>query len=65
VARPRPATAAESSTCGRGNAVGRTSILDRGKFFSFNARRPAIRYHANTHCPSVLPLKTYQFEDTV
>jgi len=31
VAWPRPAAAAESSECGRGNAVGRTSILDRGQ----------------------------------
>jgi len=26
--------AAQSSACGRGNAVGLTSIIDRGKFFS-------------------------------
>ena len=33
VAQPRPADAAESSACGRGNAVGLTSILDQGQFF--------------------------------
>jgi len=34
VARPRPAAVAESSACGRGNAVGLTSILDRGQYSS-------------------------------
>ena len=34
MARPKPAAAAESSECGRGNAVGLTSIfLDRRQFF--------------------------------
>jgi len=32
VAWPRPATAAESSAHGRGNAVGLTSIVDREQF---------------------------------
>jgi len=32
VARPRPAAATESSARGRGNAVGLTSILNRGPF---------------------------------
>ena len=31
VARPRPAAVEESSECGRGNAAGLTSILDRGQ----------------------------------
>ena len=36
VARPRhAAAAAEPSACGRGNAVGLTSILDRGQFLEF------------------------------
>jgi len=34
VARPRPAAAAKFSACGRGNAVGLTSILDRGTLSS-------------------------------
>ena len=29
-----PAAAAESSACGRGNAVGLTSVFDQGQFFS-------------------------------
>ena len=33
MAQPRPAVAAESSACGRGRAVGQTSILDLGQFF--------------------------------
>ena len=33
VVRPKPAAAVESNTCGRGNAVGLISILDRGEFF--------------------------------
>jgi len=32
VALPRPVAAAEFSACGPGNAVGLTSILDRGQF---------------------------------
>jgi len=32
VAWPRPVAAAEFSACGRGNAVGLTSILGRGQF---------------------------------
>jgi len=31
--QPRPAAAAESGVCGRGNAVGLTSILYRRQFF--------------------------------
>jgi len=34
VARPRPAAAAESSACGRGNEVGLTSVLDRRQLSS-------------------------------
>ena len=34
MARPAPAAAAESSACGRGDAVGLTSIFDRRQFFS-------------------------------
>ena len=33
LAQPRPAAAAESGVCGRGNAVGLTSILYRRQFF--------------------------------
>ena len=33
VAWPRPAAAAASSACGRGNAVGLTSIFDRRQLF--------------------------------
>jgi len=32
-----PATAVESSACGRGNAVGLTSIIDRGQFLPRDA----------------------------
>ena len=35
--RPRPAAAAESSTCGRDDAVGLTSIIDRGQFLPRDA----------------------------
>jgi len=35
VAWPRPAAAANSSARGRGNAVGLTSVLERGQFFSY------------------------------
>jgi len=34
VARPRPADEAKSSVCGRVNAVGLTSILDKGQFLA-------------------------------
>jgi len=34
VSRPRTVAAAESSACERVNAVGLTSSLDRGQFFS-------------------------------
>jgi len=34
VRRGTAEAAAQSSACGRGNAVGLTSIMDRGKFFS-------------------------------
>ena len=50
MARRRPATSAESSTCWRGNAVGLTSILDRGRY---TARRYASAVYAVTVCPSV------------
>ena len=40
-----PAAAAEPIACGRGNAVGLTSILDRGQFFPVHtsARTPSYK----------------------
>ena len=50
MSRPRPAAASESSACGRGNAVGLTTILDLGQFldiaccaYVLRARRPSVR----------------------
>lgn len=42
VARPRPVAAAESSACGRGNAVGLTSIED--SFSSIDFKLTVIRH---------------------
>jgi len=47
VTRPRSAAAAKSSTCGRGNAVGLTSILD-GEQFLVNK---CLLWNSKTHSP--------------
>jgi len=61
--RPRSATAAESSACGRGNVVGLTSILDRGQFSWFNnafsssvrlvTRLPVLCLRTPARCPVI------------
>ena len=54
MARPRPATSAESSACWRGNAVGLTSLLDRGQFLPRDAE--LARYMLSSCVrPSVYP----------
>ena len=48
MARTRPATAAESSAGGRGNALDVTSIRDQGQFFSSSATTPTRCFGRST-----------------